>query len=262
LMKRLFFLSLSSLFLGISLWVTWGFAGEIRTQPSSFVRTLFVEKTSTLTLSGPAPEGARIVIKVAGPQRDFKVNKSGRVFGFLWAPVNHGMVRALPGMYALLSSGETGEPLLTEEQKAAAILADFQELRQPGRISILEESGPEEAEVLSRDFLKGLIRLLQKKGLYRQEEKAVRIARGRFEARLHLPAEAPMGEYRVFAYALEKGKARLIAEGHFTGKAEGLASWLARRAHDNPIFYGIIAVLIALGTGIFVGFLFQLRAKR
>jgi uncharacterized protein (TIGR02186 family) len=252
----------------LSIWL-WGsspaagaFSGEIQIQPSSFVRALFVEKTNILTLSGPAPEGSRVVIKVVGPDREFKLNKSGKAFGFLWVPVSHGVVRNLPGMYALLGSAKMADALSPEEQKEASLFLDFLELLQLGKFSFHEERNPEEAEALSRDFLRGLVRLLEEKGLYRQEEEAIQIAGGRFQARLHLPAEAPLGDYRVFAYALEAGKVRLLANGGFTVGAEGPAAWLARQAKESPVLYGLIAVLIALGAGTFVGFVFQFSARR
>ena len=260
-MKRILFVFLPPFFLWVSSWVAWGFTGEIHIQPSSFARALFVEKSSLLTLRGPAPEGSQIIIKVVGPDRDFKLNKSGRVFGFLWMPVSHGVVRTLPGMYALLSSVKVAEALSPEEQRAVKLFPDFEELLQQGRVSFQEERVPEEAETLARDFLRGLIRILQEKGLYQQEEKAVQIAGGQFQAILLLPAEAPLGEYRVSAYALEGGKARLLAIGRFTAKTEGLAAWLARQAQDSPSVYGIIAVLIALGAGAFVGVIFQLGRR-
>jgi len=261
-MKRILLACLPAFFLWVSSWAAWGFAGEIHIEPSSFARALFVEKSSLLTLRGPAPEGSQILIKIVGPERDFKLNKSGKIFGFLWAPVSHGVVRPLPGMYALLSSVKVAEALPPEEQRAVKLFTDFQELLQQGRVSFQEERVPEEAETLSRDFLRGLIRILQEKGLYQQAENAVQIAGGQFQARLLLPAEAPLGEYQISAYALEGGKARLLANGRFTAKTEGLAAWLARQAQDSPSVYGIIAVLIALGAGAFVGVIFQLGARR
>ncbi|RPJ42171.1 MAG: hypothetical protein EHM27_03575 [Deltaproteobacteria bacterium] len=261
-MKRILLGCLPLIFLWVSSWTAWGFAGEIYIQPSSFGRALFVEKSSLLTLRGPAPDGSQIIIKVVGPEQDFMLNKSGRVFGFLWMPVSHGVVRSLPGMYALLSSVKVAEALPPEEQRAVKLFPDFQELLQRGRGSFREERDPEEAETQSRDFLRGLIRILQEKGLYQHEEKAVQIAGGQFQARLLLPAEAPLGEYQVSAYALEGGKVRLLANGRFTARAEGLAAWLARQAQDSPGVYGIMAVLIALGAGAFVGVIFHLGARR
>jgi hypothetical protein len=261
-MKKILFVLSPAFFLWASSWAAWGFADEMQIRPSSFVRALFVEKSSSLTLRGPAPEGSQILIKVVGPERDFNLNKSGRVFGFLWVPVSHGIVRTLPGMYALLSSGKVAGVLPPEEQRAAKLFPDFQELWQLGKVSFQEERGAEEAETLAQDFLRGLIRILQEKRLYQVEEEAVQISGGQFLARLLVPAEAPQGEYRVSAYALENGKARLLATGRFTARAEGLAAWLARQAQDRPTVYGIIAVLIALAAGALVGVIFQLGTKR
>lgn len=238
-----------------------GSSGEIHIHPSSFARTLLVKETNILTFRGPAPEGSQIVIKVVGPDRDFRLNKAGKVFGFLWAPVSHGSVHSLPGVYALLSSTKVAAALSPEERQAASLFPDFLELRRLGKISFQEKRGRDEEEALAQDFLRGLIRLLQEKGLYRQDEGAVRIAGGEFQSRLLLPAEAPLGEYRVSAYTLKEGKARLMGGGSFTVGTEGAAAWLTRQAHDNPIFYGIIAVLIALGAGAFVGLIFQLGRR-
>ncbi len=239
----------------------WGSSGEIRIQPSFIARTLIVKGTDILTLRGPAPDGSQIAVKVVGPDRDFRLNKAGRVFGIFWAPVRHGSARSLPGAYALLSSTKVGAALSPEEQRAAGLFPDFLELRQPGRISLREEMGPEEAEALAGEFIHGFIRLLQEKGLYRQDEGGVTIAGGEFQARLPLPADAPQGEYRVSAYALEGGKARLLGGGIFTVETEGLAAWLARQARHNPVFYGIVSVLIALGAGASVGFIFQIGRR-
>ncbi len=260
-MRKIFFFFLPPIFLWASSWMAWGLTGEIHIQPSSSTRGLFVEKFSLLTLQGPAPAGSQILIKVVGPERDFKLNKSGRVLGFLWMPVSHGVVRSLPGVYVLLSSVRAAEALSSEEPSAVNLFSDFQELRQRGRVFFPEEKTSEETENRSREFLGGLIRILHEKGMYRQDEKAVQITGERFQARLLLPAEAPLGEYRVSAYALEEGKARLLASGSFTAKAEGLAAWLARQAQDSPALYGIMAVLIALGAGAFVGVIFQLGRR-
>jgi hypothetical protein len=249
------------IFLWGSSWTARGFSGEIQIQPPSFARTLLVEEPNLLTLRGPAPEGSRMIIKVVGPDRDFRLNKAGKVLGFLWAPVSHGVVRSLPGMYVLLSSGKIADALSPEDRKDLKLFPDFQELRELGNISFQGQRAPEETEALARGFFQGLVCLLQEKGLYKQDEDAIRVAGGQFQARLLLPAQAPLGEYRVSAYVLEEGKARLLASGNFTVRAEGLAAWLGRQAQDSPAFYGIMAVLIALGSGAFVGAIFQLARR-
>jgi hypothetical protein len=245
-----------------SSWAASASPGKVEIQPPSLARNLFVEKANLLTFRGAAPDGARIVIKIAGPEGDFKLNKSGKVFGFLWVPVRHAVAGAVPAFFAVLSSEKEGSPFFEEEQKAAGISPAFRQWPGQGKVTFLEKTDPEEAETLSGEFLQGLIRLLQEKGLYRQDETAVRVAGGRFEARLRLPAEAPLGEYEVFVYALKDRGASLLDRGVFTVGAEGLAAWLARQARENPAAYGVLAVLIALGAGTLVGVIFQLGGRR
>jgi hypothetical protein len=242
--------------------VSWSFAAEMEVWPSALTRTLFADKSAALEIRGSAPEESRIVIEISGPERVFKLTKAGKILGIVWAPVSRGEVSGLPGLYALLGPEKSPGDFSPEIAEETALLPGFPNLLRQGKVSLPEERSPEQAGVLAQDFLQGLIRLLEGKGLYLKEEKAVSLSGGIFRARFRLPAEAPLGEYRVAAYGLSGGEARLLAESRFAVNAEGAAAWLARQSRERPVGYGLIAVLIALAAGAVAGFVFRRGAKR
>jgi Putative transmembrane protein (Alph_Pro_TM) len=235
----------------------WGSMEAIKCLPPCLEKTLFSEKFHVVTITGPAPAGADIILKVVSPNREFKLNKSGKGLGFVWLPVRHAEVRNLPGMCVLLSSARVKDILTEKEQKAAGLTYDFQEIYQQAEIRHTEGLKKEEAASLNREYLSGLIRILREAGLYRFQEGAVKITRGQFEARLIHPSEAPLGEYRIMCYAVKDGKARLFSEQSLLVRSTGLAEWLSRQAQENAGVYGILAALIAVGVGLFVGIIFK-----
>jgi hypothetical protein len=235
----------------------YGSAAALTCQPPWLERTLFSKRFHTVTFTGPAPEGCQIILKIVSPNREFKLNKSGKGLGFVWLPVGHAEVKNVPGMYALLSSGKISGILSHEEQEALGLTPDFKEIYQQARIRHKEDSREEEAASLNREYISGLIKILKGRELYQQKEGSVEISGGQFKARLIHPADAPLGEYRVFCYACKEGKAQLLAEDIFIVKSTGLAEWLSHQAKTNAAVYGIIAALIAVGVGVFVGVIFK-----
>ena len=232
-----------------------GLAGTLNFQPQSLERTLFSKRFNNLTISGPTPEGCQIILKIVAPNQEFKLNKSGKGLGFIWLPIGHAEVKNIPGMYALLSSAKISGILSSEEQQATGLTPDFKEIDPLAKTHHKKEP-KEEVVTLNREYLAGLIKILVEKKLYQNEE-AVTIAGGQFKARLLHPVDAPLGEYRVFCYAVKDGKAQLLVEEGFSVKSSGLADWLYRQANMNAVVYGILAALMAIGAGLLVGIIFK-----
>lgn len=245
----------------ITLWLLespgFGSVEAIKCLPPCLEKTLFSEKFHVVTITGPAPLGADIILKVVSPNREFKLNKSGKGLGFVWLPVRHAEVKNLPGMCVLLSSARIKYILTDEEQKAAGLTYDFREIYQEAQIVHKENPPNEEAANLNREYLSGLIQILKESGLYRVQEGAVKITRGDFEARLIHPSEAPLGEYRIMCYSVKDGKARLFNEQTLLVTSTGLAEWLSHQAHKNSVVYAFLSAFIAVGVGLFVGIIFK-----
>jgi Putative transmembrane protein (Alph_Pro_TM) len=234
-----------------------GTAGTLTCQPPALERTLFSKRFHTITFTGPAPEGSQIILKIVSPDREFKLNKSGKGLGFVWLPVGHAQVTNIPGMYALLSSNKNSEIPSNEGTEAIGLTRNFKEIYQRAKVHHQENPKPDEGTELDQEYISGLIKILEGRQLYQQKEGAVEINGGQFKARLIHPADAPLGEYRIFCYALKDGQAQLLAEDRFIVKSTGLAEWLSHQARMNAAVYGILAALIAVGVGLFVGVIFK-----
>jgi uncharacterized protein (TIGR02186 family) len=235
----------------------YGQAGTLTFQPAGLERTLFSKRFHTLTISGTAPEDAQIIIKIVSPTKEFKLNKSGKGLGFVWLPVSHAEIKKLSGMYALLSSGKLSAILTSDQQKANGLSPDYQEIYSQAEIHFKTPPREEEAAGLKKEYISGLIKILEQGGLYQIKENAVRLAGNQFTAQIKHPADAPLGEYRVTCYAVKEGKIALLAEDKFQVKQTGLADWLTRQAGSNAVIYGIMAAIIAVAAGIFVGLIFK-----
>ena len=234
-----------------------GQAGALNFQPAGLERTLFSKRFHQLTVSGTVPEGAQVILKVISPIKDFKLNKSGKGLGFVWLPISHAEVKNLPGMYALLSSGKISGLLSPEQQKSLGLSADYQELFTQAELHYKEPPKDAEAAQLKKEYLTGLIRIQEEGGLYQVREDGIRLSGAQFTALLKHPADAPLGEYSVFCYAVKDGQAQLLAKDKFQVKQTGLADFLTHQASENAIIYGILAALIAVGAGVLVGMIFK-----
>ena len=235
----------------------WAATGTVNCEPPALERTLFSKKVHTVIFTAPVPDGCEIVLKIVSPTREFTLNKSGKGLGFVWLPVRHARVKNVPGMYALLSSCKISGMLSAEGKEAMDIGLDFREIYKQAEIHHQDNPPEEEALRLNREYLSGLIEILKGRELYQQKEGAVEINGGQIRARLIHPADAPLGEYRVFCYALKDGRAQLLAENCFHVRATGVVEWLAHQAQTNGTVYGILAALIAVGVGMFVGVVFK-----
>ena len=229
----------------------------LQMDPPVLERTLFSKPAHTMIISGPCPEGCHIILKIVSPPRDFKLNKSGKGLGFVWLPVGHAEIKEIPVMYQVLSSAKISDILSPDEQDLAGLTSDFKEAYQQCKISFERDPPHNEIAHLRQEYISGLIKIFKEGGLYQTREEAVQVNDCRFKARLVHPAEAPLGEYKVFCYAVQDGKARLIFQDKFLVKPGGLAQWLADRAQTNPAIYGGLAAVIAVVAGLLVGVVFR-----
>jgi len=248
----------------IFLSVAWSMGGAsavyggvpLHAEPQVLERTLFSAPSHTLTITGSCPQGSQVVLKIVSPNRDYRLNKTGKGLGFVWLPVGHAEVKGIPGMYAILSSAKVSSILSPAAQEEAGLSPSFEEVFR--RCEVRFENDPPRGSIagLRREYISGLVRIFKEAGLYQNLEGAVTIQDNRFTANLVHPAAAPLGEYAIFCYAVRDGKAILLCQDKFLVSSSGLADWLATKARTNPAVYGVFAALMAVAVGLLVGVVF------
>ncbi len=203
---------------------------------------------------GTAEEGKKhpdLIIVVRGPSRKFKMHRKKRI-GPIWVNSDERIFRAAPGYYALLSSNVLSEIAPADRLKKRGI--GFDALKEHLLATGEGFKDLKEAEVYAKAF----VRLMRKKGLYRANDNGVNFTgRYLFRATFDLPANVPLGEYEADVYLWREGK--LLGKFHSKLEIEkrGFERIVYAFAHEQPLLYGIAAVIIAIAAGFAAAAIFR-----
>ena len=180
-----------------------------------------------------------VVVVVRGPDVPVTVRRKERLAG-VW--VNRTAVTFLnvPSYYFVASS----RPL-------DAITTEWA-LRRNGvgvtNLNLLPMSRPVSAEL--EDFREAVIRTQREEGLIDDAPRGVTFRSDTlFRTEIAFPAKVPVGQYRVEVHLLKNG---LFVDAQslplFVNKT-GIERTIFELAHETPLLYGILAVVIALAAG-------------
>jgi hypothetical protein len=117
------------------------------------------------------------------------------------------------------------------------------------------ESAPEDADVV----WKGLLKIKERANLYNivADPKRLEVAEGKlFKHYFRFPAAATEGRYLVESYCFQNGQLVGYGKDVIQIKKVGLENWLTQTSQNSAVFYGILAVVIAMGAGLLVGVIF------
>ncbi|MEY4982934.1 MAG: hypothetical protein RIR62_1200 [Pseudomonadota bacterium] len=186
--------------------------------------------------ASPAPEGRLdVIITVEGPSAPLIIRRKERVAG-IWINTEKARVDAAPSFYAVQTTG-----------RLDAILTDTEDLRH--RISIpraLRAVGLTAEVPDPENFVASLIRLKLSEDVYRLREGRIEFAEDTlFRTDVVLPANLTEGDYAVRLFLLRDG--RVIAEEDriINVRKEGLERFLFNLSREQPLVYGLVALLLA-----------------
>ncbi len=185
-----------------------------------------------------------VVVVVRGPDSVLIVRKKEKIAG-IWVNQAAMIFEAVPGYYALASSREltsiTSQAVLSENK------IGFDNLG-------FRKTNPNTAERTA--FSDGLIRNKINNGLYISEESGLRLMENTlFQARIHFPANVPVGHYQASIYLFRSGELVASQETPLEINKAGFSRAAYTFANEHPALYGALAILIALMAGWIVGIL-------
>lgn len=189
-----------------------------------------------------------IVVLLEGPRDAATVRKKERVFG-IW--MNDGGVTFsdLPESYSMAS---------TRDPDAIAGKEIFDEFGIGiGHIPLEPASFAGNVGELD-EFREAYRRLKLRDGQYRSDAGGVRLERsGLFWATLRLPANIPDGVHTARAYLLKGGQ--YVAQRSLPLRIikTGMEQAITDAAHETPVAYGMLSVLLAIVTGWGASILFR-----
>lgn len=218
-------------------------------------------KGASLEISGNAPAGSDIYLRVESPPGTVALNRKGKV-GPLWMTVENVQAENMPKIYEILSSSSLAG-ISPKAQDRMEIGSGYSYLKEHARVTKKLEEGKEELSPgESGDFLDGLINIYEKKGYYKIGEGALQVDNGRFRANVQLPSGIPPGQTKITAYAVKGDQVVASMETPLQVNSIGLVGWVRTEATTNGPFYGLIAVIVALLVGLTVGTLFSLGRNK
>jgi uncharacterized protein (TIGR02186 family) len=188
-----------------------------------------------------------VVVVVRGPEEDFVVRRKDRVFG-VWINNEARTFSNVPSYYAVLST----RPL--EEIAQPTLLQRYQIGLHNLDLITPADATPETME----SFREALVRLKSSSKLYQEQPFAVGfISKSLFRGTLSLPSNVPTGNFSVQIFLFRQGEFLSRHETQILIDKAGFERFIYDLAYEQPLVYGIAAVLIAIAAGLAASALFR-----
>jgi uncharacterized protein (TIGR02186 family) len=203
---------------------------------------------------GSVPDAsADVIVKLTSTDNvPLSVNRKGKV-ALMWMNVKQFTVTGLPLLYKIHSTRPINQILSSDLASELGIGYDV--LKKRMRLKLVRgQAEPDDPEVV----FDGILRIKREANLYNIDEKRIEITGGKlFKHYFRFPSAAKEGAYRAESYVFKDGK--LIAKGvdEVVIQKKGIEAAFTNLAHKHPAVYGTIALAVALGMGLFVGFIFK-----
>ncbi|MBV5266785.1 TIGR02186 family protein [Pinisolibacter aquiterrae] len=221
---------------------------EITSNFSGTTLTVYgtVERDATTVGRGG---GYDVAVMLVGPSRSVVTRRKDRLVG-IW--VNRdSRTYVAPSFYAVATTKPIAEMAPVSTLKAAQVGLDA---------LILPETVPGGVEVLAGTvaFRDAYLRLQRRDGLYREYPGGVRrLGQNLWAATLPIPAEVPVGRYKVRTVLFGDGSALAEQVSEIEVVKTGFEQQVADLAAHWSATYGLLSVFIALFTGWLGGVLFR-----
>ena len=187
----------------------------------------------------PADPPLQVIVTVEGPSAAQIVRRKDRRMG-IWVNTDAVLIDRAPSFYAIATTG----PL-------TAILSETENLRHQVSIprAIRAVGITSEAED-APSFTEALIRIREHSNLYTLAEGSVDLVEATlFRTDMSLPANLTEGAYRVRIFLTRNGQIIDVKESVIEVHKEGLERWLHSLAHEQPLLYGLLSLLLAVSAG-------------
>jgi hypothetical protein len=205
-----------------------------------------------VTVRAVIPYGDQVAFRLLGPREELALMRKGRVGG-LWMNVQQIHFKNLPKVYLLwtsekLASLEAGGATKGMKLNYLSVLSGS-----------LETKNPEEESLL----LQELIKLKEADNLYHVFEGTVRLKpleKGTWDqadAVLELPPKIYPGSYVLELLTFKEGNGRLLHSSTLAVQLVGFPALISGLALGKGLWYGILAVLIAMVSGLLIGIVFS-----
>ncbi|WP_295911723.1 TIGR02186 family protein [uncultured Bartonella sp.] len=187
-----------------------------------------------------------IIVVMEGPIRPMVMREKKRTLG-VWVNADALTFVAVPQSYIMATTREIRDITTPINYKRLGLGLEYLPLR---------ADDTDEAKV--KLFRDELIKIKQDQHLYSENIGAVTFGSASlFSANFKLPANIPVGHHTIHAYLFRDGEFVETVSTELEIVKAHTAYAIYRFAHDNSIYYGFVAVFIAIFTGILGRLIFR-----
>lgn len=185
-----------------------------------------------------------IVVAIRGPEKSIVTRRKARVAG-IWINRDSRSFAKAPGYYAVLSTRQLKDIAPRAILNANGLGFQSLDFTPIG----MQDNSAIDAGIDA--FRSAAIRIRQRDGLYLYDPTGVIfVGQNLFRATVDLPASVPVGSYASDVYLLRNGKVLSHNRSYLTINKQGFERFVFSAAFDHPLLYGIIAVIIAVASGL------------
>lgn len=189
----------------------------------------------------PIPPGppVEVIVTVAGPSEPVTVRRKERRLG-IWVNTDSVLVDLAPSFYAVATSAPFKE-----------IITDTEDLRH--RISIeraIRSVGAAMHIEGAQEFAEAVVRIRENEGLYSIREDTVAVdEQTLFRTSIAMPADLTEGDYVARIFLTREGKIVSQYETTIDVRKVGLERFLYNMSRQQPVWYGLMSLVIAISAG-------------
>ncbi|MDO1557901.1 TIGR02186 family protein [Brevundimonas sp. 2R-24] len=210
----------------------------------------------------PTGRPTDVVVVVTGPPQPIRLVRKHRVAG-LWLNSRPVVFEGAPGFYMAASTRPLGDITGFTTRRRLTLGVDHLRIEAPAERRVVTQYGVRDV-VVSRlgdeylDWRRAVIGLKTEAGLYAEDPGGVRfVDRGLFRAEVTLPSSAPTGRYEAQVWLFQDGEPVSVRTRSLVVRKVGVERALYTFAHQRPWTYGVLAVLIAMLTGLLASRFFR-----
>jgi len=187
----------------------------------------------------PGTGDLNVVVVVEGPSHPVTVRRKEKRYG-IWINTDAVKVDQAPSFYAIATSAPFEQAISETEDLRHHISI-------PRSVRLVGEAGTA-PDIES--FSQAVIRIRSASGLYKLEEGAVEVQQDTlFNTSVTLPSNLTEGEYTARIFLTRQGAIVSEFETQIEVQKVGLERWIFNLAHERPLVYGILSLVIAIAAG-------------
>jgi uncharacterized protein (TIGR02186 family) len=199
-----------------------------------------------ILIFGARNDPGDVMIVVRGPERDVTVRKKKRVMG-IWMNGAQARFRDVPYFYAITGTRPVAELPASHLYRQLGI----------GLESISLETSASLGDQTLAEFREAYRERQKQLRLYQEFEHPLGFMGATlFKTVMNFPDNLPRGDYSVDVYLLKDGAVQSMHSLPIQVKKVGFDAFVFDAAHRQEWLYGLICVLIAVGFGWVVSFIF------